>query len=128
AARTLYQQIADLLQHKHVTKLIAIGPKLMSYQHLFDGSITEKSFYLTTEDFLRNFHSSRCRNEAILIKGARRFAFERIFSKLDAKAHQTVMEINLSSVLHNLRQYQQLLQPNTKLMVMVKAFSYGSGS
>lgn len=128
AAAVLYQQIAELLQHKRITKLIAIGTKLASYQHLFNDSITEKSFFPTTEDFLKNFHSSLFRNEAILIKGARRFAFERIFGKLDAKAHQTVMEINLTSVLHNLRQYQQLLQPNTQLMVMVKAFSYGSGS
>jgi alanine racemase len=42
--------------------------------------------------------------------------------------HQTVLEIDLSALLHNLKQYQQLLKPSTRLMVMVKAFSYGSGS
>jgi alanine racemase len=38
------------------------------------------------------------------------------------------MEINLTAMLHNLKSYQQKLQPRTKVMAMVKAFSYGSGS
>ena len=44
------------------------------------------------------------------------------------QVHQTVLEINLNAMLNNLRQYQQQLRPGTKLMAMVKAFSYGSGS
>src|SRR4029078_10625707 len=47
---------------------------------------------------------------------------------LEEKLHQTVLEINLNAVAHNLRAYQQLLRPGVKLMAMVKAFSYGSGS
>ncbi|NDE09543.1 MAG: alanine racemase, partial [Chitinophagia bacterium] len=66
-------------------------------------------------------------NETILLKGARVFEFEQISHLLEEKLHQTVLEINLNAVTHNLKAYQQLLNPGVKLMAMVKAFSYGSG-
>ncbi|MFM7900885.1 MAG: alanine racemase, partial [Bacteroidota bacterium] len=47
---------------------------------------------------------------------------------LQKKAHETVLEINLNSVVHNLNFYKSRLGPETGIMVMVKAFSYGSGS
>lgn len=37
------------------------------------------------------------------------------------------MEVNLEAMAGNLKQYQQLLRPATKIMAMVKAFSYGTG-
>jgi alanine racemase len=39
-----------------------------------------------------------------------------------------VLEINLNALAHNLNYFRGLLKPNVKVMVMVKAFSYGSGS
>ncbi|RZK20294.1 MAG: alanine racemase, partial [Hymenobacter sp.] len=67
-------------------------------------------------------------NETILIKGARRFGFERVVAALQQLQHGTVLEVNLDALTHNLHYYRQRLQPSTKLMVMVKAFAYGSGS
>jgi alanine racemase len=63
-----------------------------------------------------------------LLKGARAFAFEQISKWLEQQQHQTLMEINLNAMVHNLKAYQARLQPGTKVMAMVKAFSYGSGS
>ena len=63
-----------------------------------------------------------------LIKGARSFGFEQISQELEQKVHQTILSINLNAIVHNLKQYKQLLKPATKIMAMVKAFSYGSGS
>jgi alanine racemase len=62
-----------------------------------------------------------------LIKGARIFQFEQVVQLLEFKVHQTQLEINLNAIAHNLKQYQRLLKPGTKLMAMVKAFAYGSG-
>jgi alanine racemase len=47
---------------------------------------------------------------------------------LQAQQHGTVLEVNLDALVHNLNFYRARLQPGTKLMVMVKAFAYGSGS
>ncbi len=123
----LYKQVAQELQHRNVNRFIGIGKQLGTYQHFFKESIPQAAFFATTESFLQqNTHSFK--DEFILLKGARVFAFERINHWLEQKVHQTVMEINLTAMVHNLKQYQQQLQPATKLMAMVKAFSYGSGS
>ena len=73
---------------------------------------------------------SQCdlRDEMILFKGASTFQFEQINLLFEQKVHQTVLEVNLTAMAHNLKEYQQYLNPSTKVMAMVKAFSYGSGS
>ncbi len=125
----LYRDIAAQLSVRGIHRLIGIGPAIVKYQFVFDGiDSLQTSFYHSTEDFLQQVSTQAFANEYILLKGARIFAFERISAWLEQKVHQTVMEINLSAMIHNLKQYQQQLKPSTKLMAMVKAFSYGSGS
>ncbi|HRO44340.1 bifunctional UDP-N-acetylmuramoyl-tripeptide:D-alanyl-D-alanine ligase/alanine racemase [Agriterribacter sp.] len=124
----LYSEIALALQHKNINRFIGIGAHLQEYKNKFEQAVAETSFYNSTEDFITHLHGTRFHDETILIKGARKFALERISALLEQKAHQTVLEVNLTAIVHNLKQYQQLLQPSTKIMAMVKAFSYGSGS
>lgn len=121
----LYKEVSALLLKKQITKLIGIGPALNRQAALFNIS---KSFYPTTEDLLNDLNYNDFSNETILIKGARSYGFERISKALQQKAHETVLEINLNAVIHNLNLFRSRLKPSTKLMVMVKAFSYGSGS
>ncbi len=123
-----YKAVADILNTKKINRVIAIGEYWHSQQQLLSNKIAISEFYTSTENFIHQFNSNHFKNEAILLKGARIFGFERIVSLLEKKVHQTVMEINLTSLAHNLNQYQQLLHANVKMMVMVKAFAYGSGS
>ena len=123
----LYTSIADLLQQKKVNRLIGIGSEISKQQAVFKD-ITQTVFFNSVADLKQQFHTLHFFNESILLKGARVFEFEQISHLLEEKAHQTVLEINLSSITHNLKKYQQLLSPSVKLMAMVKAFSYGSGS
>jgi alanine racemase len=110
-----------------VQKLIVIGEKAIKYlQHQIDNTITFES-HLSTHDFINTFRSSQFVSQIILIKGARTFELERIATLFEKKAHQTILQINLNALVHNLKQYQKLLQPDTKVMAMVKAFSYGAG-
>lgn len=127
-AEKLYADIALSLQQKKISRFIGIGSDIKTNKDKFEKVCKETSFYDSTEEFIAKFHSVLFRDETILIKGARIFALERISILLEQKAHQTVLEINLNAILRNLRQYQQLLQPSTRIMAMVKAFSYGSGS
>ncbi|MEK7255226.1 MAG: alanine racemase, partial [Bacteroidota bacterium] len=92
------------------------------------GEGIEAIFFKTTAEFLEALPRLTFQNETILLKGARRFEFERIANRLSTKVHQTTLEINLGALLHNLRVYQSCLQPGTKMMAMVKASAYGSGS
>jgi len=123
----LYNEVASLLQQKNIDKFFGIGPEISAQQQAF-SEVKNKWFFKSTEEFLKNIFLSSFHDETILIKGARRFEFERISHILEQKVHQTVLSINLNSIVHNLRQYKGKLDPSTKLMVMVKAFGYGSGT
>jgi alanine racemase len=85
-------------------------------------------YFINTDSFLNEFKINDFRQEAILLKGARAFQFERIADRLTLKAHKTVMEVNLNALRHNLNTYTRYLNPGTKLLAMVKAYAYGSGS
>jgi len=121
----LYNEIAALLGSKGIGKLIGIGRDMNKYSEKF---LMQKNFFYTTDDFLLHYPVSSFQDEAILLKGARIFEFERISNALQQKAHETVLEINLDAMVHNLNHYRSLLGPGVKMMAMVKAFSYGSGS
>ena len=123
----LYREVASLLKQKNIQRLIAIGPKINLQQSQF-SFLAEKHFFSSTDEFRTQFHSLHFKDESILLKGARVFEFEQINRLIEQKVHQTILSINLTSIAHNLKQYQGLLKPSVKIMAMVKAFSYGSGS
>jgi len=127
APEKLYAEVASLLQQKKISRLFGIGPEITSQQNAFSG-IKRTSFFKTTEDFIQNIADSDFHEETILVKGARHFEFEKISHLLEQKVHQTVLSINLNSIAFNLKKYKEKLNPGTKIMAMVKAFSYGSGS
>lgn len=122
----VYEQVKNMLDQFNVDRLIAIGPAFNRQAKRWKKF--DASFYNSVESFLEQLSLSVFKDEKILIKGARRYEFERIQKLLEEKRHQTVMTVNLSAVTHNLSQYRKVLLPNTKIMAMVKAFSYGSGS
>jgi alanine racemase len=124
----LYEKVAGLIRKKGVSKLIGIGPALIRQSRQLKHDSYTSAFFESTADFLKRFSISEFHDETILLKGARAFAFETIAKKLEQKAHETVLEIDLNAILHNLSVYQSLLKPETKIMAMVKAFSYGTGS
>jgi len=122
---TLYSQVADIIKAKPLDKLIGIGQKISYHRLKFE---LESYFYPSTADFLAHFDQNKFQHETILVKGARVFEFEKIVAAFQQKVHGTVLEVNLDALVHNLNYYRAKLQPETKVMVMVKAFAYGSGS
>ncbi|MBO4738921.1 MAG: alanine racemase, partial [Bacteroidales bacterium] len=87
----------------------------------------EKEFFKNTDEFLAKFNVKTLNHEVVLIKGARDFCFERIANYLEEKTHETVLEVNLKNMIANMNYYRSLLHKETKVMAMVKAFSYGTG-
>jgi alanine racemase len=126
SASALYAKVAALLVEKRVDRLIGVGPDIMAHASCFTG-VTARFFASTDElmhaDVMNLFH-----NEVILVKGSRDFSFERLTERLEQKRHQTVMEINLNALASNINYLRSYLKPETKMLAMVKAFSYGSGS
>ena len=123
----LYEQVANLLAEQRIERLIGVGPAISKNRTAFTDRLPEAIFFPATEALLQQLDTLTFRNEAILLKGARAFGFEKIARQLEEQSHQTVLEINLTAMAHNLKQYRNLLQPATKMMIMVKSFGYGSG-
>lgn len=123
----LYAGILNNLQQHAVSRLIGIGPHISKALHDVNVPGMHIDLFESTADYIQQFLTSQYREEVILIKGARVFGFEQIVALLEQKVHQTVLEINLNAVGHNVRVYQQQLKPATRMMAMVKAFAYGSG-
>lgn len=123
----LYKKIASIVTRKNLFRFIGVGPKMMAQQHVFD-QLLQKQFFPDTETLMQHLHAIHLHDETILLKGARVFRFEKISRALEQKLHETILEINLNALRNNLKVYKQHLQPGVKLMIMVKAFSYGSGS
>ncbi|MFP9098823.1 bifunctional UDP-N-acetylmuramoyl-tripeptide:D-alanyl-D-alanine ligase/alanine racemase [Flavobacterium sp. RHBU_24] len=122
--KVLYGKVAKLLSGHNISQVIGIGEtisrELASFPNFYP--------FETTKDFLNHPLARGFEDETLLIKGARSFRFDEIVVFLEEKTHETVLEINLNSVIHNLNFYKSRLKPTTKVMVMVKAFGYGAGS
>lgn len=123
----LWKQAAESIRAHGVTRLIGIGNDIPALQHLLPEKI-QTQFYTSTGAFLQHLQNTDFHEEVILLKGARPFEFEHIAQRLEQKAHKTVLEVNLSALVHNLNVYNRLLKPGASMMVMVKAEGYGSGS
>lgn len=128
-AAQLYERVAALLHHHGVQRIIGVGPVISEHKDVFAAyGFAELQWFAATDLLVQHWEECNFREETILVKGARRFQFERISALLEKQVHQTVMEINLNAMLQNLKWYQQRLKKGTRMMAMVKAFSYGSGS
>jgi alanine racemase len=122
----LYAQVNDLCVKRGVEKFIGIGGELSAAVAAF--TMGEKYFFANTDAFLQSsvFHSLH--NELVLLKGSRRFGFEHITELLEQKVHETILEVNLTSVVDNLNHFRSMLKPDTKMVCMIKADAYGAGA
>ena len=126
--KSLYREVAELLRKYPVDRLIGVGEQLTAAHEIFnDSGIGDRIFFPGTEALLEGLPALEFRDETILLKGARVFGFERVDQVLSLQVHETMLEVNLEAMAQNLKQYQQILRPSTKIMAMVKAFSYGIG-
>ena len=64
----------------------------------------------------------------MLLKGSPEYDFDQIIERLEAKRHQTVMEIDLNALAYNFKFFKSFVKPTTKTVAMVKASGYGTGS
>lgn len=125
AEAELYKKIADLVNSFPLHHILLVGEKTYKYRHLFNNIL--KSF-LSTVEVIRFLESRSIKDAALLIKGARKFELEKVAQLLEVQSHDTILEVNLHSLLMNVNYFKSLLKPETKIIAMVKASSYGLGN
>ncbi len=120
----LYQEVAALTNEQNFNSVFLIGDEITKLERLFEA--TTFSFNNTSE-LIESIQLNQIEDHLILLKGARKFEIDKVKSYLELQKHDTVLEVNLNSILHNINVHKQLLKPETKMMAMVKAYSYGLG-
>lgn len=116
-----------LIKTYHFDQIVLIGKHWKRYEQLIRESWPNAKVYEKTDQFLHSFNQLDYINSSILLKGRPNFGFKRIQQKLDTCYHDVCLEVNLSSVRHNLEYFRSKVASETKIMAMVKADSYGSG-
>ena len=124
-SQELYSEVSELVNEQNFDKVFLIGDEISNFHELF----TSETFtFNNTNQFIDSKVINEIENQVILLKGARKFEIEKIKEILELRKHDTVLEINLNAILHNINFHKSLLKPETKMMAMVKANAYGLGS
>ncbi len=126
-AQTLYRQAAELIRPIGIRRFIGVGTEIPAIRAFLPDTV-ETTFFPDTDALLRVLDGLYFHDEAILLKGARRFAFERVAHRLERRISRTTLEVHLEALIHNLQFFRRLLRPKTRVMAMVKASAYGGGS
>lgn len=121
----LYARMAQLVARHEISEVYAIGDELQEYSHLFTVPTT---CYRTTDDFVATLPRTDLHGKVVLLKGARSARFEKIVQALEKRTHQTILDVNLSNLVHNFNYYKARVPQGTRIICMVKAFGYGVGS
>ena len=125
SAKSLYSRVAQMAASRGIEKVIGVGEELSACADYFP---MKHYMFRTTEALIRSEEFNALSNEFILIKGARQFRFDKVSDLLTLKVHQTILEVNLNALVNNVRYYRRFMNPETKMVCMVKASGYGVGS
>lgn len=124
-AEDVYRETAGLLRQAGIDRLICVGAEIERFRSILpEGS----RFFCSTDELLATLTTSDFTNEIILLKGGDRFLFNRIVESLEARTHETVLEVNLDALLRNYNYFRSHVPRNTGIVAMVKASGYGAGS
>ncbi|MGE8556361.1 MAG: bifunctional UDP-N-acetylmuramoyl-tripeptide:D-alanyl-D-alanine ligase/alanine racemase [Chryseobacterium jejuense] len=124
-SQELYEEVSELVNEQHFDSVFLIGDEISKFSDLFKSKTYT---FIDTKELIESKHLSEIENQIILLKGARKFEIEKLKDILELRKHDTVLEINLNAILHNINYHKSLLKPTTKMMAMVKANAYGLGS
>ena len=126
APASLYKQVSDLCVERGIGQFIGIGDEITAQAGQIN--IGRKHFFRDVDQFVQSSVFRNLHDEVVLLKGSRRFGFERITELLEQKVHETILEVNLQAVVDNLNHFRSFLKPETKMVCMIKADAYGAGA
>ncbi|KQK27048.1 alanine racemase [Chryseobacterium aquaticum] len=124
-SKELYEEVSELVNEQKFDSVFLIGEEITQFRELFKSNTFT---FINTKELIDSKHVTEIENQIILLKGARKFEIEKLKDLLELRKHDTVLEINLNAILHNINYHKSLLKPSTKMMAMVKANAYGLGS
>lgn len=122
---TLYAKVAAMVNSRKPGLLIGVGSEISKRASLFKPKTL---MFATTGGLIESGELQRFNGDAILLKGARPFGFERVYDILTKKVHETTLRVNLEAIVANLNHYRSFMRHGSKIVCMVKASAYGCGA
>ncbi|MGM9859512.1 MAG: alanine racemase [Muribaculaceae bacterium] len=123
---TLYRRAAAAMRAAGIERLVGIGSEIATQAQAFTGMRFEA---IDNEaEFFENYDINSFSSETILVFGQPQGLLGRIKTLLESPRHDTTMEVNLDSIVHNFNYYRSLVAPGTGMVAMVKASAYGMGA
>lgn len=119
-----YKQISDRVNNSTIEMVFLVGIELNKHAHLFNNYVFGCK---DVNELLSSRYWNLSNNDAVLIKGSRKSGLELLSEYLQKNSHDTIVEVNLENLISNVKAFKSILKPETMLMCMVKAFSYGVG-
>jgi len=123
----IYLELAGMIRGAGVDKVLCIGQDVGRLAGMLPIT-TDCRTYADTDDFLRRVSLAEFQHEVILLKGARKFSFERIARRLRKRSHSAVLHVDLGALDNNLRYFYSQIDPGVRKIAVVKANAYGAGS
>jgi Alr-MurF fusion protein len=120
---SIYQKVAANFSELDDALIILIGKKWQQYQ-----AFGKYLHFDTTEDFIPHAEQYNWAQAIILLKGSRKFAFEKIDQLLQRQSHSVSLDIDMAALAHNISVFSSLLKSGTMLFPIIKASAYGSGA
>lgn len=121
----IYYRIADLIKKAGVSRFIGVGPVLKQHASLFTS---DSLFFEDASELISKLSPSDFTDEIILIKGSPEHPLDAVAEMLETRKHETVMEVNLDSIISNYNYFRESLPSGVGIVCMVKASGYGAGS
>ena len=122
------QRIVQLCLSAQVETLWLVGPWSQGPEWKLLPASVQVTHFPSTDAALTAVGQQEWKQQAILLKGARSYEFERFVPFLQAQQHVTVLEIDLQALVENFKFFKNQLRPKTRIMAMVKAMGYGIGA
>lgn len=121
-----YRGLAELCRQRRISHIVGIGSEIRVLGELLPE--VDCRFFATADEAVARLTTSDFADRLILIKGAPAARLGRLTHMLEARTHETVLEVNLDAMVSNYNFYRSHLHPTTGIVAMVKADGYGAGS
>nr|WP_279382520.1 alanine racemase [Acanthopleuribacter pedis] len=123
-----HRVIGELAARKQVKHLLLTGPHADAtaegYRHAFAEGVVHQFDDTAALTRYADHHAKEA--EVVLIKGPREARLDTLTNLFKSKLTQTVYYISLTKIRDNALAYRGLMPADGKLLVMLKAFAYGT--
>jgi Alr-MurF fusion protein len=119
-----YKKVITKLNEKAFSKILLLGSSWKSWYKKVDNAL----YFENMETLMSTLDANEFVDHILLLKGARKYGFEKISMFLQKQSHSVYLDIDMKALSNNLSVFSSMLNSESTLMPIIKANAYGAGS